>query len=304
MIKCVICSQNVTSRRGLAFHIKKHSFDSVDAYLEAYPEQRYVLEPKDETLLTCPICGRYNMKQLGQHITGTHKMTHEQFISMYPDQKMFIDEISDRCRKAREIGFESYLRNVAENPDKYKEIYAQRAEKRKQNNPDIGIKIAHVLRQHGVYSRLSEQYKLLWQQEEYRQKQSNKCREQHKNGLTEIVLKNSGKKRYHITLNGITYSMRSTWECKFAQMLHDRNIPFEYEFISIHYMFNDTDKIYYPDFHIIGTNIIFEVKPYSLTKHKRNVAKMNATIDCGYDFRYITEHELLNPNLIQFPDVK
>ena len=82
MIRCVVCSQEVTSKRGLAFHIKKHGICSVSDYLKLYPDQTDSIEPKDDTLLTCPICGRYNMKQLGQHIVGTHKMTHEDFLKL------------------------------------------------------------------------------------------------------------------------------------------------------------------------------------------------------------------------------
>lgn len=298
MITCVICGQQVTSKRGLAFHIKKHGIKSVDDYMEMYPEQREFIEPKDETLLTCPICGRYNMKQLGQHITGTHKMTHDEFLEKYPNQQMFIEEISDRCRRATQIGHESYLNNVAKDPEKYADSYRKRAEKRKQNNPDIGDKISNILREHGVYDRMSQWVKEMWQNEEYRKLHSEKCKKQHENGLTDKVLEKSGKKRYSVTLNEKTYSMRSTWEVQFASYLNSINIPFEYEPFAIDYEYDGSIKKYYPDFVITGTNILFEVKPKNLTNKAINIAKMNACIAKGYDFRYITEDELKNLEIL------
>lgn len=301
MIKCVVCSQEVTSKRGLSFHIKKHGINSVDDYLAMYPTEINVIEPKDDSLLTCPICGRYNLKQLGQHITGTHKITHEDFIKMYPNQKMFIDEISERCRKATAIGNKKYYENKKANPEKYEKMIKERIEKRKRNNPDIGIRVSKILKKHGVYDRMSEWVKEKWNDPEYRAFQSNKTKKQHENGLTDIVVSKSYKNRsVKATIGDKEYIMRSNWEVQFAEILYSNGIDFEYEGIKLKYFYNGKFRTYYPDFKIKGTNILFEVKPYILVQNDRNKAKQRYSIESGYDFRYITEYELKNIKSINF----
>ena len=301
MIKCVVCSQEVTSKRGLAFHIKKHDIDSISDYLKLYPDQTDSIEPKDDTLLTCPICGRYNMKQLGQHIVGTHRMTHEDFLKLYPEQKMFIDEISERCKKATAIGNKKYYENKAANPEKYEQMIKERTEKRKRNNPDIGIKVSNILREHGVYERMSDLAKKKWQEPEYRKFQCDKTKKQHENGLTDIVVKKSYKNRsIKTTIGGIEYTMRSNWEIQFAELLYLKGIQFEYEDIKLKYFYSGKFHTYYPDFKIKGTNILFEIKPYTLVQQDRNKAKQRYSIESGYDFRYITEYELKDIESINF----
>lgn len=303
VIKCVLCGQEVTSKRGLVFHIKKHGINSFDEYIKDFPEQEYIIEPKDDSLLTCPICGRYNMKQLGQHITGTHKMTQKEFKVLYPNQIMFIPEISERCKRATEIGVQQYYKNKAENPEKYAEINKRKAQIRLQNNPDIGKKISEILKSHGVYDRMSGRVKEQWNDAEYREKQSEKCKRQHDSGLTEIIMA-ANRKRIPATIGDTEYTFRSSWEVKFAAMLYSLHIPFQYEAIRIPYVYKGKNKFYYPDFLITGTNIIFEVKPSALTGHSRNVAKQTASIESGFDFRYITENELNSPKTINFLNVK
>ena len=302
MIKCVICNQEVTSKRGLAFHIKKHSIDSVEEYMELYPDQQQYIDPKNDELLTCPICGKYNLKQLGQHLTWIHKMTQEEFLKQYPNQKMFIDEISERCRRARDIGVDQYYKNKAANPEEYEQKIASRIQKRLNNNPDIGIKISNILRDHGVYDRMSERIRKQWDDPEYRKFQSEKTKKQHENGLTDVVMKKcmSGRKIYKVTIGDRTFSMRSSWEVKFAQLLDSMSIPFEYESFQIRYFYNNSFHSYYPDFIITGTNILFEVKPYSQIVYKINQAKQRASIESGYNFRYVTENELYGTTQINF----
>jgi hypothetical protein len=107
----VICEKQVTSKRGLSFHIKKHNINSIDEYFSIFPDQINIIEPKDNNLITCPICGKYNLKQLGQHITWIHNIDLYEFKKLYPNQKMFIDEISDRCRKAQKNSVAQYIEN-------------------------------------------------------------------------------------------------------------------------------------------------------------------------------------------------
>lgn len=300
MINCCVCNKEVTSRRGLAFHIKKHNIQSVQDYIEMFPDQEQSVDPKDTNLLQCPICGQKNLKQLTHHLTWKHKMSRSEFEKLYPNQILFIEEISDRCKQATKIGHEKYIENVKNNPDKYKKIYAGRAKKRLENNPDIGIKISKILRANGTYDITSTRIKKMWQKDSYRKMQSDKCKEQHKNGLTEIVIEKSYNKN-HVkiaTFNNKKFRFRSSFELRFAKILDSFGIKFEYESLQIKYFYNGSFHTYYPDFVIPNTNIIFEIKPYFRIPDIRNQAKQRACIENGYSFRYITEYELDNPEKI------
>ena len=300
MIQCVICGQQVTSKRGLAFHIKKHGIQSIKDYVTMFPEEEQNVDPKNSALLVCPLCGKKNLKQLTQHLTWKHNMTREKFEKLYPEQTLFIPEISDRCRRATQIGHEVYLKNFENDPEKYKKSYKERSIKRTKNNPDIGIKIATILRRNGVYEKTSERSKRMWESTEYRKMQSEKCKRQHENGLTEIVIKKS-LNRNHVkvaSINNVLYRFRSSYELDFALLLDSLGIKFEYESIKINYFYNGKIHVYYPDFYIPDTNIVFEVKPYFRIQDIRNQCKQRACVESGYSFRYITEYELENPKNI------
>jgi hypothetical protein len=302
MIKCCVCGQEVTSKRGLAFHIKKHDIKSVQDYIKMFPEQEQLVDPKDTDLLQCPICGQKNLKQLTQHITWKHKLSRTEFKKLYPNQTLFIEEISERCKQATKLGHEKYLENVKNDPEKYKNSYMERSKKRLQNNPDIGIKISKILRENGTYDATSTRTKKMWQDESYRKMQSDKCKEQHKNGLTEIVVQKSCNKNYIkiATFNNKQFRFRSSYELQFAEILNSYGIDFEYESLKLTYFYNGSFHTYYPDFVIPNTNIIFEVKPYFRITDIRNQIKQRTSIEKGYSFRYITEYELENPETINF----
>jgi hypothetical protein len=139
-----------------------------------------------------------------------------------------------------------------------------------------------------------------WKNEDYIKHKSELCKEQHKNGLTEIIMSKLSTNKFPVFMNGNLYMMKSSWEVKFARLLFSYGIEFEYEPFFIQYEYNNSIKKYFPDFYICDTNIIFEVKPVSLMKYDKNIAKRNASIEQGYDFRYISENEILEysiPNL-------
>jgi len=300
MIKCCVCGQTVTSKRGLAFHVKKHDIQSVDDYIKMFPDEEQTLNPSIDGLLSCPICGKKNLKQLTQHLTWIHGLSRSEFETNYPEQILFIPEISDRCKKATAIGHEKYLENVKNNPERYKKTYLERAAKIRERYPNLGNRISNKLRENGTYARLSDITRKKWNDESYRRMQSEKCKNQHKNGLTEIVVKKSCNKNYvkFATFNGKTYRFRSSYELKFAEILNNLGISFMYEELKINYFYNGLFHTYYPDFAIPNTNIVFEVKPYFRIQTKMNQAKQRYCVENGYSFRYITEYELNNPESI------
>lgn len=291
-MKCLICGMDISNRQKLAQHLNcSHNTNTSEYKLKYKPD-------KDNNLLECPLCGKYNMKQLTQHLTSKHHMTKDEFLQQFPNSKLWIDEISERCSKAQQLGIATYKHNLEINPHYYDDVYKKRNSKR--NYEEISNKIKQTRIERGTNEKMSKRVKQMWQNEDYQKFQSMKAIEQHKQGLTKIILQKSGKKRYSVTLNNITYKMRSTWEIKVAESLSSRNIKFEYEPFAIKYEFNGTTKQYYPDFYLTDYNLIIEVKPSNLCKNDRVIAKKTACEQCGYRFMFITENELNNLSNISY----
>lgn len=289
---CLICNCELANRQQLATHLKSVHNTNTKEY-----KLKYKLD-KDDNLLECPICGEYNFKQLTHHITWKHNLSKTDFLQQFPDTKLWIDEISERCAKAQSIGIKTFKNNLKENPHYYDNMYAERASHR--DNESISNKIRQTRIKNNSNEKMSQRVKELWQDENYRMLQSNKAKNQHKNGLTNIILNKSGKKRYLITLGDITYNMRSTWEIKVAKYLYNHNIEFKYEPFAVRYNYNNESHLYYPDFYITTNNIILEVKPFSLCSDDKVIAKKLACESKGYKFMFITENELEHLNEINF----
>jgi len=291
-MKCLICNEEFCNRQKFAYHLNTiHNINIQDYKLKYKPD-------KDTNLLECPICGKYNMKQLTQHITDIHKLTKEEFLAQYPNTKLWIDEISIRCAKAQSIGMETFRNNLKQDPHYYDEMYVKRDLHR--NKAEIADKIRQTRIERGTNEKMSTRIKKMWDNEDYRKMQVEKAKKQHENGLTEIIAKNSGRKRYPVTLNNVTYSMRSNWEVQFATFLSEHNIEFKYEPFTIKYTYKGQEKVYYPDFYIIKSGLVIEVKPLDLCNDERVIAKKIATESLGYKFMFITENELSNLDNIQF----
>lgn len=291
-MQCLICNCDIPNRQKLAHHLNVDHHTNMAEYKIKYKPD------KNDELLECPICGRYNMKQLTQHLTGTHNISKEEFLSLYPGTKLWIDEISERCSKAQSIGIQTFRNNLKQDSHYYDEMFARRTANR--NTEEISNKIRQTRISRGTNILMSERVLELWKNEDYRKLQSEKAKKQHENGLTKIIVKNSGRKRYTLTLNNVTYSMRSTWETRFATYLHEHNIEFQYEPFAIKYTYKGLEKVYYPDFYIVKSNLIIEVKPLNLCQDGRVIAKKQATELLGYKFMFITENELNNLDSVQF----
>lgn len=291
-MQCLICNCDIPNRQKLAHHLNVDHHTNMEEYKIKYKPD------KNDKLLECPICGRYNMKQLTQHLTGTHKISKEEFLSLYPGTKLWIDEISERCSKAQSIGIQTFRNNLKQDSHYYDEMFARRVANR--NTEEISNKIRQTRISRETNILMSERVLELWKDEDYRKLQSEKAKKQHENGLTEIIVKNSGRKRYVLTLDNVTYSMRSTWETRFATYLHEHNIEFQYEPFAIKYTYEGLEKVYYPDFYIVKNNLVIEVKPLNLCQDGRVIAKKQATESLGYKFMFITENELNNLDSVQF----
>ena len=291
-MKCLICNEEFSNRQKFAYHLNTtHNINTKEYKIKYKPD-------KDNNLLECPICGKYNMKQLTQHLTDIHKITKDEFLEQYPNTKLWVDEISERCSRAQSVGIETFKNNLKTDPHYYDDMYKKRAENR--NWDGFAEKVRKTREERGTNEKMSKLSKRNWQDADYRKLQSDKAKKQHENGLTQIIMERSGKKRYKVTLNNVTYSMRSTWEIQFATYLNESNIEFKYEPFSITYEYNNSKKLYYPDFYIPKYNLVIEVKPFSLINNGQVIAKQEACLALNYKFMFITENELKQLDKIQF----
>lgn len=282
---CKICNEEMLNRQKLAYHLNHtHGINIKEYNLRYKPD-------KDDNLLECPICGRYNMKQLTQHITDIHKLTKDEFLTQYPNTKLWIDEISERCSKAQSKGIQTFRNNLANDPHHYDDMYDRRSAKC--NYKEIADKIRQTRIERGTNEKMSERIKLLWQNEDYRNMQIEKTKRQHREqGLTDCVMKGLSHGLIDVVIGDKKYRMRSSWEVQLAESLHKRHIEFLYEPFYIKYSFQGKEHKYYPDFYIESHNLIIEVKPERLCEDEKVIAKKNACLALGFNFIFVTQNEL------------
>lgn len=277
MFECKICGKEVKTKRGLCNHIHTHNITSSD-YIKKYEDFR--CGERDNDLVICPICDKYNFKNLLSHVTWKHKMTKEQFYERYPNYQVTSDGFKKQCA----IGGHNGLISQQQNQEKWHESRRKAWKTWNERHPEIFDKF-----QNAAWETASERLIKQWKDPTYREKKINQAKEQHKNGLTEIVVHRSGKVIKH---NG--YNMRSSWEVKLAEIFEENNIEYLYEPFYVNYIVEEKTKKYYPDFYIEKLNLILEVKPKSLTTDDVVIKKMKASINANFDFQFITEDELFD----------
>ncbi len=69
-----------------------------------------------------------------------------------------------------------------------------------------------------------------------------------------------GKRKYYLTIDGINYLMRSTWEIKFAKYLDKNGIKWQYEPQTFELIIDDKQLTYTPDFYLIDSDEYIEIK--------------------------------------------
>jgi len=208
MYKCKICGLECKTQRGLATHFRTHKMTK-DEYLEKYGEYRDTYTEKSG-LINCPICGKTGFSNLLSHVTRVHQMTKEEFQDKYPNTICFTESYHKQCSDACKKSLESQLAN----PEKWSESRKKAQRTRMRNNPrmvEIYTKAAH----RGQSDRL----KKMWKNPEYKKMMSDKCKEQHKNGLTEKIMgstvSSANRRNYKFTTYyGEEIMLRSSWEMK------------------------------------------------------------------------------------------
>lgn len=137
-------------------------------------------------------------------------------------------------------------------------------------NPDRKMKIwtDDDRRQNGIRSRAQKD---IWTAEK-RALKSAKMKEVVKDNPDSYSKNNvSGRvKMYEVSDSFGKTTVKGTWELKVATWLNDNNIKWTNKITPISYYWNDSWHLYFPDFHMIDTDTLIEVKGYETD---RDIAK-------------------------------
>ena len=266
---------------------------------------------KVTSLVECEICHK-KMQDLTSHLNRVHHVTCKWYLDNYPDAKIMTDELKEKRHK---IYTEAVLSG------KTKETCSlggkATAEKRKEDGTasEFGKYINSFMDKQDPErcKKISEtRLKLFKENPEALEKARKTMQINQKawvnilNNMTEddlmLFLKNSflgGYKLKEFEYKGKKYKMHSSYERRFAIMLIDNNIEFQYEPFTLKY----NKKHYIPDF-VIG-NKVYEIKAlYWLEKNngegwKDLEKRKQCCINNNYEFNLITEAELNNPDIMQ-----
>lgn len=103
-----------------------------------------------------------------------------------------------------------------------------------------------------------------------------------------------GKRHDYVTRDGKTLKLKSFLECTAAKFLEVNDFEFEYETVEISYENPWDGRIhnYFPDFYLPDYNLLLEVKPSDKVNDDTVVAKKEAAEKEGYNFLFVTSHDL------------
>ena len=239
-------------------------------------------------MVKCPLCGKeYRCYVSTEHLLQKHGFNNrEEVEKLYPGNPLHTEEWLELAGR----GGKRTSQHKNEDPEwadlVQKKIHTPQQRERQSE--------AHKNKSYATENsrkKQSEATLKLWSDPSYRKMQSEKTKKQHENGLTQRVLENSGKKRFPYK----QYSMRSKWEVRFAELLDEMGLEWEFESKVFDYHHPDKNKIakYYPDFFIKDLDLFIEIKPKSLI-NKVMSAKIQGVRELGRRITYITEDAEFN----------
>ena len=291
METCLVCKKSFNSARGLANHyLAKHHL-SGKQYKQLLPDN----EVESRDYVVCPICG-VRRKNLTKHLKF-HKMSKEQFLSLYSDQQMVCSGTLSKMIEAAKVEYQDRKEEMAHYGSLAITKYNKSTEKWSGEN---GQRLRE--RQSKL---MSSTLHRLWKTEEYRKHISAERSRRYldanyaKKNLENlkpwwINASKTPEKKHRCFLKEYEPGMkfRSSYEYRLAKLLRNSNISYAYETLAFRYRFNESDKWYFPDFYIEQYNLVIEVKPYRFISEEINIAKKQSVCEAGYNFLFITEKEL------------
>ena len=101
------------------------------------------------------------------------------------------------------------------------------------------------------------------------------------------------KTEHHISWENKTFLLRSSYEIDFANMLDEKKIAYEVEFLRITYFDTqeECERIAIPDFYLPEINTIVEIKSTWTLDPINMIDKVKAYKENGYNFKLILEHK-------------
>lgn len=111
-----------------------------------------------------------------------------------------------------------------------------------------------------------------------------------------VDFKNKYKSCWYRTWDNKNVFLRSSYEKDFAMDLDSKHINYDVECLRIVYFDSCENKfrIAIPDFYIIDTNEIVEIKSYYTLDKQNMIDKATKYIELGYNFSLILDHKKLN----------
>ena len=87
---------------------------------------------------------------------------------------------------------------------------------------------------------------------------------------------------------------RSLLELSYLKMLIDNNIQFENGECRKHKISLEDGKNYFPDYYLVDSQEMIEIKPFNLLKTEANIQKFKAAKDkFGDNFKILTEKDII-----------
>lgn len=243
--------------------------------------------PEVTDYIRCPLCGKgiHNTKA---HMNRTHKDMggYNKFSDLYPNHEKYSQYYIEQRRGIMvNLNKDSEFikkRDAHKELPGYKEKKAETARKNiavVNNNPELRSKLNEQASERMIrYNKSPEGIA-----------RARRCMlKRHEDpAFTQKLAKygNIGNRSYYTIPSGRTVCLRSDLEKLILQGLDSFQIQYEYENLSIPYVYEGQEHRYIPDISI--GNLILEVKPKNLWSEEITIEKRCAAIAAGYEFEFV-----------------
>lgn len=237
------------------------------------------------SFVKCPICGK-EKRNLTKHVNMAHKLTKEEFLSIYPNTQMVCEETSNLISKSLEQNWldEDYAKRCSSYTREKGNLGGAHL-KGKPKSEETRLKMkAYANSAEGKKIRsenLTKTLKRLNTDEKY---VANLREQGRKQMLKNLEDEHYGHKRYKY--NDISY--RSTWEVEVAKVLDTLHLEYKYE--PTRFTYQDEEgilRLYIPDFYLPKYKLYLEVKP-DCFKTTLTDLKLQSVRNEGYKAEYIS----------------
>lgn len=294
---CLICNKQLASKKGLANHLHAiHSLSSQEYKLQYLGIGKEILvEGKD--FIKCFVCGEH-FRTLKKHLMVAHGYSSEEAVRY----SISCSSYKEKACVASSLGAKARHEKYSDRSSFKNEEQRLQAVRKICQNLEFSEKMSLIMKSNWLnpYYRktTSEAIQKASNQEELKQWRSSlfnniEYRRKCLNRNNSIIVKDS--------LGG-EYILRSKWEVSVFNWLIQNQVEFEYEFLSISYLYENAKHLYIPDFYIPRLNLILEVHP-AIRWDSKMQAKQSACLAEGYFFEPLDKKDITDlklTNLLSF----